>query len=67
MEHEAERFTGCLMFNDDASCERIGSFLEACCGKRIEDIGNLEIAFSTFRTNRLSNRRAFWVIPKLMP
>jgi hypothetical protein len=69
MEHEAERFTGCLMFQDDASCERVANLLQRCYGMRIEDIGDLEITFSVTSPSpdkRLFNRWAYWIISRLM-
>jgi hypothetical protein len=69
IEHEGKRFTGYLMFKDDASCERISNLLQVCRGMRIEDIGNLEITFSVFPPlpgQGAFKRRAFWVIPRLM-
>jgi hypothetical protein len=37
-------YVGCLLFKDDASCERLAGILERCCGMLIEAIGSLEIS-----------------------
>jgi hypothetical protein len=69
IQHDAKRFLGCLMFKDDSSAARMSDFLQACCGMRIKDIGDLEITFPVsppVRRKHALDRPAFWIIPALM-
>jgi hypothetical protein len=43
VEHEAERYTGCLLFDDASFCRQMQTILEAYLGRPIKDIGDLDL------------------------
>lgn len=46
IEYASKEYVGCLLFDDDAFCSRIGDLLECYLGCSIKDIGDLDVAFT---------------------
>ena len=41
-------YTGCLLFDDNASCQRVACVLRGCYGMLIRDIGGLDLPAEAF-------------------
>ena len=46
IEHEGERYTGCLLFNDRSFCRQIETILETEIGASIREIGDLDLTYT---------------------
>ena len=46
MEHEGERWMGCLIIDDHAFCEQISDLLRTQLGRSIKEIGDLDLIFT---------------------
>ena len=44
IDHEQERYTGCLIFNDRSVCAQISRLLREHIGRPIEEIGNWDVS-----------------------
>jgi hypothetical protein len=44
IDHQQERYTGCLIFSDRSVCAQISSLLRQHIGRPIEEIGNLDVS-----------------------
>ena len=44
VEHEGSEYMGCVMFEDSAFCRQIYQLLKDCCGRRIFDLGSLDVS-----------------------
>lgn len=44
MEYRNSAYVGALLFDDARSCEQIEKFLEAQCGRSLEEIGGLDLS-----------------------
>ena len=44
IEHDQERYVGCLIFDDQAFCTQIMNMLRAYSGRSITEIGDLEVS-----------------------
>jgi hypothetical protein len=52
MLYEAERYIGCLIFDEATFCYQVFAFLKLNRGKRIKEIGDLEVTFLAAHTPR---------------
>ena len=44
IEHENEEYMGCLLFTDTTFCGQVHQLLKDCCGRRVVDIGSMNVS-----------------------
>ncbi len=43
IEHEDRSYLGCLMMEDHAFCQQLGTLLQSQCGRTVAEIGSLDL------------------------
>jgi hypothetical protein len=51
MDHDASSYMGTLVFDDDAFCRQVYSFLQRHTGRTIQQVGDLELSFTRNKTS----------------
>jgi hypothetical protein len=46
IQHEDDRYVGCLIFDNKSFCRQITEYLRLQTGRTIEDIGGLDVSFT---------------------